>query len=144
MVLKRVTKNRNIRKMEHAFSRWNRYSQELEYHCRVTLLHRDFTRKSFLTQSFTEMRVCTTIAKQDRFRVLNKYFKALQDYKAYNRHLMQANMAAIAFRNNNSQYTLRCCFQGLRNYTEKNKFILLRYAVNEDMNVAIADTEKFN
>lgn len=57
---------------------------------------------------------------------------------------MQANMVAIAFRNKNTEFTKRACFQALRNYTEQSKYTLLRHAVQQDMDVVIANTAKFN
>lgn len=53
-------------------------------------------------------------------------------------------MVAIAFRNKNSEFTLRVCFQALRNYTEQSKLTLLRHAVQQDMDVVIAETSQFN
>lgn len=35
LVLRRVTKKRNLRRLEQAVNIWKRYSQELEYHCRI-------------------------------------------------------------------------------------------------------------
>lgn len=53
-------------------------------------------------------------------------------------------MASIAFRNKNSEFTMRTCFQALRNYTEKNKYTLMKFAVQDDMDVVIRDTTAYN
>ena len=50
--LRRVTKKRNNRRMEDAFKMWERYCNELEYHCRIRVLHISFTRKAFLSHVF--------------------------------------------------------------------------------------------
>jgi hypothetical protein len=120
--LKRIFKKSHLRKCEDAFQSWTRYSNELEYHCRVRVLHLGYTRKQFMSHAFHEFRNQIRVEKQNRVRYLNSFFKAWQDYIRYNRHLMQANMAAIAFRQRNHEFTARACFQALKLYTEQKKF----------------------
>jgi len=96
-----------------------------------------------LSHAFHELRNQTKFEKQRRIRCLNSFYKAWQDYIRYNRHLMQANMAAIAFRQSNELYTMRACYQALRQYTESKKYALLNHAVKNDFDVAIAGLKTF-
>lgn len=56
---------------------------------------------------------------------------------------MQANMAAIRFRETNQEYTKRACFQALRHFTENKKFAILNHAVKNDVDVAISSLTEF-
>lgn len=90
------------------------------------------------------MRFTLRNEKRKRIRTLNAYVKAWSDYVSYNRHLMQANMAALAFGKTNQDYLLRSVFDALRQNYETRKHTVLRHAVDNDIDVAIAETEKFN
>lgn len=76
LAIRRVIHKRNLRRMDSAMQIWLRYSQELEYHCRTRILHKDFTRKAFLSHVFCEFKMQIRVAKQDRIRTLNSFYKA--------------------------------------------------------------------
>jgi len=57
---------------------------------------------------------------------------------------MQMNMAAITFGQTNRDFTTRNVFNALRQHAESKKYALMKQAVEEDMNVAIAKTQEFN
>ena len=82
--------------------------------------------------------------KRRRHRTLNIFLKGWQDHVFYNRHLMQTNMAAIQFGQQNQRYLMRNVFDELRQHCERRKYELLHHAVHEDMDVAIAKTTEFN
>ena len=75
---------------------------------------------------------------------LNTYVKAWKDYIAYNRHLMQKNMAAIQFGKENQKYILKNCYDALRNESETAKYDAMYRAVKEDMDPAIESTAAWN
>jgi hypothetical protein len=62
-ILRRVTKKRNLRRLDEAMNTWGRYSKELEYHCRIRLLHREFTRKAYLSHCFHELKGCVRVER---------------------------------------------------------------------------------
>lgn len=74
--LRRIFKKKNDRRCEDAFQVWLRYSKELEYHCRVKVLHMNFTRKVYLSHVFHEFRDQVMTEKQNRIRILNSFYKA--------------------------------------------------------------------
>jgi stress-induced morphogen len=110
----------------------------------MKVLHMNFTKKVFMSQVFYQLRTTCRREKQFRQRKLNQFYKAWQNYIQYNRHLMQSNMASIAFRDSNKIYTIRAVFNALRQHTETKKHALLEHAVKFDMDVAIKDTKDFN
>jgi len=77
----------------------------LENAVRMKVLQIDFASKAFKTQVFNQMRLTLRNEKRVRQRLLNKYTKAWKDFISYNRQLMQMNMAAITFGENNRQFT---------------------------------------
>jgi hypothetical protein len=76
--------------------------------------------------------------------MLNQYLKAWKDGISYNRHLLQTNMAAIAFGQHNQKYLLHNIFNELRHHRERSKYELTSRAVKDEMDVAIAEARAFN
>jgi hypothetical protein len=143
-LVKRLLKWRENRFKEQALYEWKAYSCLLEHSCRVRCLQLDITTKAYLSQLFSQMRLTLRNEKRVRQMYLNSYLKAWQDYVVYNRQLMQTNMAAIQFGQINRKYTLQACYNTLRQHTETKKHGMMKNAVEDDMDIAIQETEQFN
>ena len=102
------------------------------------------SQKLMLSQVFSQMRLVLRNDKRMRIRALNAYVKAWKDYIAYNRNLMQANMAAIQFGKTHQTYTLKNVFDELRIHKETRKFEKSNVTVEEDINIAIVEAQQFN
>lgn len=112
--------------------------------CRVRILQIEYSQKLYLSQVFQQMRTALKNQRRLRHMYLNTYVKAWKDYIAYNRHLMQKNMAAIQFGKENQRYIMKNCFDALRQESETAKYEAMYRAVKEDMDPAIESTAKWN
>lgn len=54
--LRRIFKKKHLRRCEDVFQAWLSYCNLLEYHCRIKILHIDFTKKHFLSHAFHEFK----------------------------------------------------------------------------------------
>lgn len=86
--IKAVLRKRNNNNLTIAMNFWRGYSNVLNHHCRVHILHQEFTQKVFLSQVFSQMKFVLRNDKRRRIRCLNQYVKAWSEYCRYNRHLM--------------------------------------------------------
>ena len=111
---KNLIKKRNAKNLGIAVNKWKAYSTALGHAVRVRVLQIEYSQKLYLSQCFNQMRFTLRNEKRRRQRTLNSFVKAWQDYVRYNRHLMQANMAAIAFGKTNSNFMLRSVFDAIR------------------------------
>jgi hypothetical protein len=85
---KKILIKRMHESMSQALLRWKGFSIEVDQACRMIMLQREYSQKAYLTTVFNAFRYEVRGEKHHRILMQGKVFKALQDYIAYQRHLM--------------------------------------------------------
>ena len=124
--------------------RWKGFSIEIDQACRMIMLKQEYSQKVYLTTLFNAFKYEVRVEKHHRILMQGKVFKALQDYIAYQRHLMQINLTSLHLQKARKKALLKACMDALRNYKERKKHGIMAYALNQDMIPALNETASFN